>query len=180
MRAWEQGGVCCFYSPAVCPGERGERWSARQCLLSFTAQHLERSREFAPVWCKGKFGEGEMAEPWPLLCEDGVQATKISSGKAVIFWAACVAAKSVAFARKSSCEFYLIFQVCLGKPVLLLLAESVAAGGVLVSLFQRCLCFSGCAAWSAGHGVCADVLFAAVQLHLGYDGNRMCLLLVRI
>lgn len=46
-----------------------------------------------------------MTEPRPLLCKDGVQATKNSSGKAVIFWAAGVAVKSVVFAMKSSYEF---------------------------------------------------------------------------
>lgn len=72
---------------------------------------------------------------------------KNSSGKAVIFWAAGVAAKSVAFARKSSCEFYLIFQVCLGKPALWLLvvfwshfskgvcASQAVLPGVLVTVF---------------------------------------------
>lgn len=47
--------------------------------------------------------------------------------------------------------------------MLLPLAESVAGGCVLASLAQRCLCFSSCAAWSAGNCVCGDVLRTLLQ-----------------
>lgn len=80
---WGLREAAAFKTP-LCARERGASAGAHGGLGSsgyaaLAEFHLSTPREeqrVSTVGCKGKFGRGGMAEPRPLLCKDGVQATK--------------------------------------------------------------------------------------------------------